>query len=369
MKQFWMGIIGAAAIGALVLIGVREVRNRHLPTAADKPTVKIGISLPLTGAVSYVGQPAKQAAFLALSKHKNTKFNYKLIFEDDQLSLKKASMAGNKLFNMDKVNAAVSIWAVTSSVFKDLAVKNDIIHMTCSWGRGYSDGVNNFNNTTSDIRQAKKLVEIFKRKGVKKIGYVYQASKGDLEVKETVFNELAKAGIDVVYAEEFNFGNRDYRMFLSKIADKPVDMMAVILIPEDMYNFVKQKTEMGNTTPMTTIDYFSTFADKSAVEGLPFVSSSQGTEKFAGEFAKISKAQLGQCIANTYDNVDLIIHAFETAAAEEGKLPSREAVVEVLRSIKNRDGALGKLSVLPNGHIDSVAYIAVIKNGKLFLEE
>lgn len=57
MKQFWMGIIGATVFGALVLIGVREVRNRHLPETSDKATVKIGVLYPMSGDGAVYGRP------------------------------------------------------------------------------------------------------------------------------------------------------------------------------------------------------------------------------------------------------------------------------------------------------------------------
>lgn len=61
MKQFWVGIIGAAVFGSLVLIGVREVRNRHLPAVPEKPTVRIGVLYPMSGDGAAYGNAAKTA--------------------------------------------------------------------------------------------------------------------------------------------------------------------------------------------------------------------------------------------------------------------------------------------------------------------
>ena len=75
-------IITAVLIVVVVIIAVFGFRKSG-PTT--KPVVTIGITLPLTGDVAMLGQANKKAILLSESQlPKNLKYDYKLVFEDDQ---------------------------------------------------------------------------------------------------------------------------------------------------------------------------------------------------------------------------------------------------------------------------------------------
>ena len=61
---------------------------------SDKPIVKVGASLPLTGNMSHIGISAKNALQMAIDKWNaiDTKFKYQLIVEDDAFEAKKSQL-------------------------------------------------------------------------------------------------------------------------------------------------------------------------------------------------------------------------------------------------------------------------------------
>ncbi len=332
----------------------------------DKPVVKIGVSLPLSGNMAFMGNVAKEAVLMDFEKWKNkdTKYRYELVIEDDGFEPRKIATAGNKLINLDHVNAIISFLDQPAYYYFNQATEKHFIHMTCSWGDDLSDGIYNFNNITSHAEVAKKLVGYMKKIGVKRIGYVSQNNKGPIHLMNNMKRELQAAGIELVWEETFNIGNKDYRMFLAKVENKPVDVIMSVLLVQDLYAFTKQKNEMGIKTPLTTVDYFEDHDNKNIFNGYFYAISSKGDENFGKAIKERTGSNDKACVANTYDNLDLLIWAYENAKSEEGKIPTTESVSETLHKVKNKIGSIGKISVMSNGHIESPAHLRKIIDGQ-----
>ena len=339
--------------------------KKETENADTRPVVKIGVSLPLTGNMAFMGNIAKEAVLMGFEKwkNKNTKYQYELIIEDDGFEPRKIAVAGNKLINYDHVNAIISYLDQPAYYYFNQALEKKFIHMTCSWGDDLSDGIYNFNNITSHAEASKKLVDYMKKQGVKRIGYVSQNNRGPMHLKDNMMRELKNAGIEVVYEETFNIGNKDYRMFLAGVKDKPVDViMAVFLVP-DLFAFTKQKNEMGITTPLTTVDYFEDAENKEIFNDYYYVIASMGNDDFRQAIKNRIGSDVKACVANTYDNLDLLIWAYENAESENKKIPTAESVSNALHKIKDRDGSVGKIDVMDNGRIESTAHLKKIIKG------
>ena len=95
----------------VIIVAVSGKSGSKSKVTSNEP-IKIGLSLPLTGDLSFIGEADKNAAQLALAdinSNPNNKHTYQLLFEDDAFDAQKAASAANKLINVDKVNALVSV--------------------------------------------------------------------------------------------------------------------------------------------------------------------------------------------------------------------------------------------------------------------
>ena len=100
------------------------------------------------------------------------------------------------------------------------------------------------------------------------------------------------------------------------------------------------------------------------VEGLWTIYSTSGTDEFEKEFELRTKHLLKGCNANTYDNVDVLIWAFENTDVKEGNiLPDNADVIAKIKSIKNWQGATGSVS-FENGIASPKAELRMYQNGK-----
>jgi len=133
----------------LVLVSFVVSYNK---TKSEKPVIKIGVTLPLTGDVASVGIASQTAMNMALDKWKtkNTKYDYQLVFEDNKLMPSKIATNTNRLISVEKVDAVASIWGFVD-VIKGIIQDREIINFACSWGTSASEGEYNFNHSTPPL--------------------------------------------------------------------------------------------------------------------------------------------------------------------------------------------------------------------------
>jgi len=366
-------ILGIVIVVLSIVTAFLAMNKKEEVVNNKKPIVKIGISLPLTGNAGYAGQPAKIAAEMALKewKNKNTKYNYKLIFEDTALDFKKTSMVGNKFMNIDKVNAMLSMWSISAKIFVEMnnISKKPIPHIACSWGTSITNGDYNFNNTTSIEKHTDLMIKKFKKENIKNVGLIFQNTSSDVEMQNVIVEKLKKNNINIVFNENFGFNEMDYRTFLTKQKNKNIDIIYFQLIPTDLQVFNKQMREIDINIPLTTVDYFVEVENKSPYEGYWFVTTKPYDDnEFVNNWDE-SVAPIKSCTLNIYDNLNILINSFENAKAEKNSIPTSKSMLEYMKNIKVWNGVMGKLEIKDNGHIDAEPKLAVIKNGEVEIIE
>ena len=107
MKKLLAVLIIFVAIIGLVLFNQRKSSEQ-----TDKPIVKIGVTLPLSGNLAFVGNAAKAGLEMSLAeeKQKGLRYDYKLVLEDNEGNVARTASTTQKLISIDKTNAILSIW-------------------------------------------------------------------------------------------------------------------------------------------------------------------------------------------------------------------------------------------------------------------
>ena len=373
-------IIGIVLIAALVIVMLNLFQHplwtpkqvQGDVSSDSKPTVKIGISLPLSGDMAYAGIPTREAAIMALEEwqDKDTKYNYELIFEDDRFTQKDTASAGNKLMNLDKVNALISIWNLSNYQFREKIKQADIPFLSCSWGHDTHDGNLLFNNQTPHSEHARAMIEVLKKYNAKNVALAGLMSNGDIAVHDYIKQALKDNNINLVFEEIPHYCTTDFRIMIQKMKRTNPDVIMAIMTATELKIFFKQVREAGIQTPITNIDSLEGLENPPMYEGQYAILSSAGTPEFKSKLAKRIDYVHSDCVAAGYDNVNLIIYAFENAKAEPGQIPTTEEMVKVLKGIKHWKGAISdNMSVQDNGRIFSKANIGIMKNGKAVIIE
>jgi hypothetical protein len=72
-------------LSLMIVFGLAACGDKaEAPKENEKPVVKIGAILPLTGASAEMGNELKNAALKMLEQYKDSPVKYELIFEDNQ---------------------------------------------------------------------------------------------------------------------------------------------------------------------------------------------------------------------------------------------------------------------------------------------
>ena len=348
--------------------------KKETAQANSKPVVKIGVSLPLTGDAANVGNAVKASIDMAWNewKQKDTKYDYEVIFEDDALQVNKAATIANKFINMDKVNAIINIWGVTAPVVAEVAEKNNTIFFTCA---GYIDNKDKdyvFNNYTPTKRISQVLITKLKKLGVKTVAFATDINAVGEAREKYIVEDLRNAGIDVVATERYMLGTVDFRMSIAKMEEKHPDYYVIFVEQPGTKNFIEQHKQITGKDNLAAIDVFHEMPKKywHFADGLWFVKSANGTPEFESKFQKTTGQEIQSCVGNSYDNLNLIINAFENTSTDADKnLPKNEDVLKQLHKAKDIDGAIGKISVDEDGNVDSLAVIEKMVDGQPVLEE
>lgn len=330
-----------------------------------KPVIKIGASLPLSGDMAETGNNLKAAMSLALADEKakqNLKYNYQLIFEDDQYDVKKALSNWNLFKSVKNIDAIFTLWGTMGRIASDFAEKNKVIHMSCGLSSYVANGFYNFNNATKPVTHAEKIASFYQNKGVKNLALFYYNCAEFDDFLPLFREKLKEKGINIISETAVNSTDMDLTIPMLKVKELNPDMLHVQLIPPQAGIFAKTlkklnwDIEIGNLNDLLlSADYF---------DGAYIFQDDAGTSQFGEHFAKTTGQRIIGCTANFYDNVRMIIDAYEHIG--DGKtLPTKENVVSYMLNNKNFNSSFEQYDIDEEGHINTRSTVKQLENGKL----
>ncbi|MBP5698249.1 MAG: ABC transporter substrate-binding protein, partial [Alphaproteobacteria bacterium] len=208
--------------------------------------------------------------------------------------------------------------------------------------------------------QTELMFNELKKRGIKSIAFLISNNIGSTQQAEMLENKIKNDGsIKIIGKEIFNPGTIDFRMIIQKlIKDEQPDIFYVDGITPDATLVAKYLKEITGKINLTTINDFIETPIRENFEGLWFVESASGTDDFLKAYENRYGEPVFLCGANTYDNLDLFIEACEKSVH-----CNNDEVVQLLLSVKDREGAIGNFFIDKNGIIQSQAHVKIIKDG------
>ena len=333
--------------------------------ASAKPVVTIGVSAPLTGNSAHIGGSLRNSMELAKEKlPKNTKYEYKMVFEDDGMESKRAALAANKLIRIDKADILVSQTSGVGATISAIAEQNKIIHFGISVAQGVADGEYNFIHFTPPDAASKVLKEELQKRNLKRLAIIILNHPWPLDTRDSIKKKLLGSNIEIVAEETVNSGEKDFRVAIAKAKAKSPDVYMIIFFSPELEILYKQIREAGITEPVTSVLGFSLSSHPENYEGEWYVDSAEGKKSFYLDYNKRFGMEPELGAPNAYDIFNLIVYGFENTVSPAGVKPSNEEVIKYLYATRNFDGVMGSLSIDSKGAVDSPAVVKVIKNGK-----
>jgi branched-chain amino acid transport system substrate-binding protein len=350
--QIIIGII----VAIIVIVGIWYGVSRKSIAPTAKEPIKIGVIGPLTGGGAAFGKSLVAAIEMAKEQLSTTRYKYEIIVEDDKSNPTESANAAQKLINIDKIKALITITSGTGNAVAPLAELAKIPHIcvcsddAVSKGRRYS-----FNNLVFPEDEAKVLVSELNKRNLRKVAIISMQHPGINKIVDEIIKEANNTGVKIVFEERFVKGTTDFKAIFLKAKSKSPDIYVIQSFPPELEMIGQAYRELGIKEPLTTNAAFAISAKPELFEGFWYVDASLKDEKFKKEFAeKYPDIRFNPRSAPYgYDSFNILVTAFEN---------NKENPLEYLDNLKEYYGKVGKLVKIGN-RFKSEAQVWVIKNG------
>jgi branched-chain amino acid transport system substrate-binding protein len=324
------GLIIAAAI--IVIAGIviaRSAKHDAAISASDKPIIKIGAILPITGGLTNLGEFGNKGAILAIeqvNQNPDNKNHYQLIVENTMSDIKQSIPIYRKLTQLDKVSAIVSFDSGVGHILKPLVAADKILHLSSAADDLIGDGKYNFvNNSDLNIGVA-RLVDYFKAQGYKRVAI----AGSDVTATQKVFSllepELKRRGLQVVAKELVQAGQHQLRIEAQKIIASNPDVIFLYGFEPHTSVFAREFQRQGSTIPISGLYTISFAQFPEVLEGAVYIDYAPGNEAFQNDFRKRFGHDPNPAAAVMYDSINVIVRTFEGNGSVEKALIGFEGV-------------------------------------------
>ena len=357
MKKYLSIII----IIAIIIIGAVVYSHKSPTQAGEKQTVKIGLSLPLTGGVSFLGAPAQKAAELALKDAGVTKYNYDLVFEDDQFSPKLSATAASKLINVDKVLAIIEFGSATGNAINSIAENGKTVEFALASDPTVAKGVYNYVHWTPPFMEGQLLAKELIRRNYKKVSIIDTNHPGPLAVTNAVRDSLEGSSVQIASYDLTNVGEKDFKTIITKIKKANPDIVVLEMFSPEIEIATKQMRELGLNTPVTSVETFEWSSEPSLFENSWFVSDSI-VPSFATKFKTAYGIDPAAGSSYVYDLVSMLIRLQE----KQDKPIDPAVLPAIITAMGTWDSPVfGPVQIDKDGFFITNPSVKMIKGGKV----
>ena len=322
----------------------------------------IGFTGPLTGDSAFLGKSAQKGIQLAVDEINlkggvNGK-QVKVIYEDDQMVEQLTYTAYQKLVNVNRANAILSVSYGGILSIADRAGQDKIpIINTIDTSEELADaGDYVFAVGIYDEGIGYTIADFAKQKSNKVAVIYYQAEPFVVLVKDSFKERYESLGGEVTIEEGYAPSHNDFRTTLLKAKQAGIDTLIVLGYDEAGLS-LRQAKEINSEMTFIGMDTFSSevFLDiaGNAAEGAYFTFWEAPDKQEYSNFIKRFKAKYGKepsqplFTSTSYDSMKLLAKAMEKA--EKG-----EALKQALYEIKDFNGLSGSLTMSNDGIVRSI---------------
>jgi branched-chain amino acid transport system substrate-binding protein len=359
------------------------------PAGAQAKEYRIGAIMELSGPFSQWGAPMRDAIQLAVD-NVNAAGGVKgvplrLVIYDGRSKGTEAALLAKRLAEQDKVVAIIGPGTSPTTMPLIPYVSSAGVP---TFSMGSSDRIIEppaerrwlFRVPYGSRQNVEKLVEHFKARGLKKVGFMSVNNAYGDTGREEFQKAAGPAGIEVVAWEKFGGTDTDIKPQLTKIRGLAPQAIVVWAIPPVVSIVQKNRAELGIEIPVyhdngaTLTPQFIELAGGAAegaygvvikldvLDDLPESDPQKALlKKFKAQFEARFGFDVGGLYAEAYDNVLLIAKGLETAG------DNREKLRDAIEHVKGLVGMSGIFTMSPtdhNGLTSKDLVIGQVRNGK-----
>lgn len=324
--------------------------------ALNAEPIKIGVTLPLSGAFAASGESVRNSILLAQHTFDPEK-KVQFLFEDDQLNPKNTIPALQKFIAVDHIKGAI-IWGTPTALAGGEIIERERIptvafSMLGRVVKGKSYIVKHWLSAETITTQ---LGPELQKRNIKTIALVTMVNDAMLELKK-LFEEsnLAK----IVLNDEYQKGETDFKSTVTKIQHIKPDAVYVLLWSSQLSLFTKALRETGYSGQI-----FGTqnMEDKNEVHNAGgalnnawFVGlDDSAAAEFYGRYRATYHSEPVAGAVNAYDVGAMFITCSKA-----------QDINNCIHQVKDFDGILGKYSITERHDFSLAAKVKCIKNQEI----
>ncbi|MBE6467789.1 MAG: ABC transporter substrate-binding protein [Alphaproteobacteria bacterium] len=326
------------------------------PKENEKPVVKIGVSLPLSGPMAYVGKVLKTTVSLVEKDLSDEIRNeYEFIIEDNSFDTKRAAMINNKFFNNDKVDAILDVGSKVGLITYPLADKNKVIHISLATEKAVAKGAYSFINWAQPSDTAKKMVDKILKDKINNIVIFTQEDQAMVAISDELKRGFENNNIKYIEKKN-NHGEKDFNTVLNDLMLFEPQLFILLEYTPSINVLIKRIKEMNFSAQVTSVETFGYMDNKEDIEGLWYSDAPDIKNEYRDKFIRHNKSENTYGVGYIYDSLNMLVQAFENATDNN--------VLEAFKNIKKYEGVVGTLEQDEQGVIHSQAVIKKIVNGQ-----
>jgi len=302
---------------------------------AESSLLRVGIVLPLSGPLSIIGVPLKNAFLLAQEQLDKDK-KLTLVFDDDGFIPRDTVTAVNKIIAVKKPQAIIVFGTNQGLAVVDIIEKVGIPFLSLNVNRSVvKNKKNSFLLMPSVESLTAKNVEGIRQREYKRLAIIASIQDSALLQKKFVIDSKVTS---IVHTEEINMGEMDVRIpVLRTLAAKP-DAIFLSTLPPQGSVAARRIRELGFKGDLFGGIQLAFKAELnaggSALEGAWVVSGDdRQSQKFLEDYKKrFGEEPLAEAIF-AYDTIHLLLEGVKSGD-----------IAHYLRTVQNFQGAIGTFS-------------------------
>jgi branched-chain amino acid transport system substrate-binding protein len=358
-KKVWIGI----AIVIIIAAGAIAMKQKKTPTAQE--TIKVGMSVCLTGSCAEWGENAVKGAQLAVEKNNTNTSNKKieLVIDDSQEDqIPRAIASYQKLKNQGVQFFFTPTWTPAALALGPIVSKDDVVVITASVGiKDYHEsGENIFNAWPIDEAGTRYLARFVKSQGINTVAIISSKQPWEETQGNAFADEFTKQGGKITLKTEPSLTEKDFKTTALTIINQKTEAVFYSNLnnmgtaAKDLKNLGFQGRQYSVLMDQTRLDQAS-----GALNGTIYVQAPEADQKFITEFKAKYNTAPGVSSDTAYDAVMWLASALNTSSDT-----SPEKIASVMRNMQSLENtANGTLTFNKNGSVLRDPALWVVDNG------
>ena len=350
-----------ALFGTATLIGITLLAAGR--AAGEELRVRVGATLPLTGALAFAGVDVRQGMVLAKEVLQSrpvsagaTPVTLDLVFEDNAHIGRNAVLSAEKLLRVDDVDALVSLWDM-SDVVAPLVERKGIPHFAIRWDPGLSERYGTAFTVESSYRSySESLLSLLAYSGARTASLLAEDAPGWVLARDYLLQTAFTHGIAIIDSETFIPQELDLRAIVTRALRSSPDAVILLSNPPHTEELIRRLRELNPRQRFT--GYFETLQSPEFVDGVPFVAQFEVQQWFIDMFQRRFGHPPQSRAAQAFDIVMII----GEVAQHTGGRPAPEDITSHLHNA-TMEGAAGRLTITGERTIESACVWKVARDG------